>query len=141
MDGGCENPVGAHASTDSEEVLRLDFELPSSLDSPATARRALTELEGDVDRTVLAKARLAITELVANGVKHADGESIGVKLRAGGGLLRGEVSDGGDGFAPPGEDANLIRTHGWGLVIVRRVSDRWGTRAGGGVVWFEIDGA
>jgi anti-sigma regulatory factor (Ser/Thr protein kinase) len=115
----------------------LSLELASKRDSPARARRALTTLERSVDHRVLAKARLLVTELVANSVHHAPGRPILVEVALADGTLRAEVSDGGSGFEPPTPDPRPLKRTGWGLLLVRRMADRWGV--GDGDVWFELD--
>lgn len=130
----------ASESLADDQVRSVTIELPSRPDSAHAARRALARLEPTVDHNVLARARLLVTELVTNSVKYADATGICVEVIAHPGLLRGEVLDGGQGFAPPlFEDTQLLRTRGWGLVLVRRLADRWGMLDGRRGVWFEID--
>lgn len=130
----------ARASLADEQARGVTIELPSRPDSAQVARRALEKLEPSVDHNVLARARLLVTELVTNSVKFADATAIRVEVVALQGYLRGEVLDGGQGFAPPlFEDTQLLRTRGWGLILVRRLADRWGVLDGRRGVWFEID--
>jgi anti-sigma regulatory factor (Ser/Thr protein kinase) len=57
-------------------------------------------------------------------------------------MIRVEVHDEGTGFDPselPPPSANDARETGWGLVLVDRLSSRWGVERGAGfTVWFEV---
>jgi anti-sigma regulatory factor (Ser/Thr protein kinase) len=112
------------------------LELPRDASAPAAARRAVEEIAGLGDETVR-DAKLLISELVANAVRHGDGERVRVMLDAGvPGRLRCEVVDDGHGFVPrattPGEHG------GWGLRLVEDMSRAWGVREGSTHVWFEL---
>ncbi|GAA1536889.1 hypothetical protein GCM10009730_52620 [Streptomyces albidochromogenes] len=88
-------------------------------------------------------AELALTELVANVVRHVPGRHCTLLVLRRPGGLRVEVADrcprpasltagtGGDGLAETGR----------GLLLVEAVTDRWGTvpTPGGKTVWFECD--
>lgn len=117
----------------------LHFRLPRRSDSPSEARRRLAEFGRQVDHSTLAKVRLLVTELVANSFKYSRGGDIVCQVVVSGELVRAEVADGGPGFDVPRGPHHLMRTDGWGLVLVRRMADRWGTSNGGTRVWFEID--
>lgn len=64
---------------------------------------------------------LVVSELVTNSVRHGSSDGIDVKVSAGNGRIRVEVSDNGPGFA-----ADAPRGEGLGLAIVERLADRWG---------------
>ena len=104
-----------------------------------TARHRLVGLEPALAPETMAKLRLLVTELVANSVRHARGTPIDVTVTLDEGTVRGEVSDGGEGFDPPHPDPNPLKTAGWGLFLVRRIASRWGVEAATGTVWFELD--
>jgi signal transduction histidine kinase len=82
-----------------------------------------------------------VTELVTNAVRHAEGgpdDKVVLHLAAAAGLVRVEVCDGGAGFDPAEREPDP--TGGFGLVMLRRLADRWGVDATGGTcVWFELD--
>jgi anti-sigma regulatory factor (Ser/Thr protein kinase) len=89
---------------------------------------------------------LLASELVTNAVEHGVADDRGqIEMRvdheAAG--VRVEVLDCGVGFAfdpsRPERDADTS----WGLFLVDRISDRWGTDVDGGRtrVWFELDAA
>ncbi|MET9427032.1 MULTISPECIES: ATP-binding protein [unclassified Streptomyces] len=86
-------------------------------------------------------AELAMTELVANVVRHVPGRRCTVLFLRQPDGLRVEVSDGSE--RPPlavgGGDA--LDEGGRGLLLVEAVTDRWGAvpLAAGKTVWFECD--
>ncbi len=85
---------------------------------------------------------LLVSELVTNAIQHGGGDSsrrIEVRLSAGERCLRVEVSD--PGAAGAAATDRVGSDGGWGLVLVDRLSERWGrehTPAGGSVAWFEL---
>ena len=115
------------------------MDLPSRPDSPAAARRALSELESALGRDLLARVQLVVTELVANSYRHATGAPVRVDVRVTDTGVRGEVADSGPGFDPAPADPEVMQTVGWGLFLVERLTDRWGLGDDGTGVWFEID--
>ncbi|MFE2286080.1 ATP-binding protein [Streptomyces sp. NPDC059443] len=87
-------------------------------------------------------AELALTELVANVVRHVPGRSCVVLILRRPDGLRVEVSDGCP--APPrvtNESNENLPEGGRGLLLVEAVADRWGTdpNSTGKTVWFECD--
>jgi anti-sigma regulatory factor (Ser/Thr protein kinase) len=104
-----------------------------------TARHSLAELEASVPPETMAKLRLLVTELVANSVRHARGTPIDVSVRLDGDVVRADVSDGGAGFDPPEADPNPMKDAGWGLFLVRKIAERWGSEPETGTVWFELE--
>lgn len=103
------------------------------------ARRRLVALERTLAPETMAKLRLLVTELVANSVRHASGTPIDVKVTVDETCVRTEVTDGGTGFVPPRPDPSPMKTHGWGLFLVRKIAARWGAEPATGTVWFEIE--
>ncbi|MFF3836685.1 ATP-binding protein [Streptomyces sp. NPDC001930] len=85
-------------------------------------------------------ATLALTELVANVVRHVPGRRCSVLMLREPYGLRVEVAD-----AVPGtviaKPAGPLEERGRGLALVEAVTDRWGVdeTAGGKTVWFECD--
>jgi PAS domain S-box-containing protein len=123
-----------------EAVVERRF--PSEPHAAAGARRALDLIGQRLGRSTLENAKLLVSELVTNAVRHGPQRTgAEVKLRASvrPDALRVEVVDEGAGFvAPPA--SGLLTVGGWGLVLVDRVADRWGILDGGPTrVWFELD--
>ncbi|MER6097292.1 ATP-binding protein [Streptomyces sp. NPDC001728] len=85
-------------------------------------------------------ATLALTELVANVVRHVPGRRCSVLILREPYGLRVEVSDEVPGAVYAKVPAPLDEG-GRGLVLVEAVTDRWGVdeRADGKRVWFECD--
>ncbi|MEU7068765.1 ATP-binding protein [Streptomyces narbonensis] len=85
-------------------------------------------------------ATLALTELVANVVRHVPGRRCSVLILREPYGLRVEVADSVPGtvFA---KLAGPLEESGRGLALVEAVTDRWGVdaTAAGKTVWFECD--
>lgn len=124
----------------------VDIRLAASAEAPAAARRALERAE--VPEELLEDARLLVSELVTNSVRHAglpDEASIEFCVRASADALMVEVADGGQGFnhispARPRAGPGPVDASGWGLFLVDRIADRWGAVQMDGEtrVWFEL---
>ena len=81
------------------------------------------------------RARLLVSELATNAVRHGSGRiELGIAPTRRG--LRFDVRDEGGGRPArrtPGD------TGGFGLHLVADLADRWGQEPGSAAVWFEID--
>jgi anti-sigma regulatory factor (Ser/Thr protein kinase) len=123
--------------------VRYEVELARDPDSPAEARRALGEVSDHLSPRRLEDAQLLVSELVTNAIRHAgldDGDLIKLIVVAGDRALRIEVCDPGHGFDVIEPDPDPARPSGWGLYLVRELSDRWGVeRSVQTRVWFELD--
>ena len=121
----------------------IELRLSPTKDAPATARRALDELEHSVSADVLDDVRLLVSELVTNSIRHADlapGQWVGLSVAVDGEAVRVEVIDPGPGFRPEISRPTLYQESGWGLYLVEQVAHRWGVVDDGTIhVWFEID--
>lgn len=119
------------------------FELGGGLEAAGRARRALEGVGEQIDSALHDDVRLLITELVTNSVRHAgvdSGDMLTLTLAISPALLRAEVHDGGECFEPVAVMPQHAAGHGWGLVMVDRIADRWGVEGDAGkYVWFEID--
>jgi anti-sigma regulatory factor (Ser/Thr protein kinase) len=117
----------------------VSIRLGSGPEAAARARRALSRLRADIDPPLMETLRLLVTELVANSVRHSASDSVVLRVLVGRATVLTEVSDQGPGFDPeatgePGVDS------GWGLFLVKRLSQRWGVNHSdqGTNVWFEL---
>jgi len=109
------------------------------------ARRAVREeFRHALPGRRLADVELLVSELATNSVRHAGcGESgeLAMEAEVRADRVRVRLSDHGRGFdarapKPPPSGA----TGGYGLVLLERLSDRWGTQRGEGfTVWFEVE--
>jgi len=107
--------------------------------APLQARRALDELSPQLDPSVFEDVRLLVSELVANSVRHGDGDEIRVIMDIrDGARVRCEVIDQGSGFLPLARPAGSQEVGGWGLHLVESLSKSWGVREGSTHVWFEL---
>jgi anti-sigma regulatory factor (Ser/Thr protein kinase) len=115
------------------------LELPRTLEAPSQARDALSRLDPKLPEHVLPDLRLLISELVSNGVKYGGDGPVRLEITNEPHRVRAEIVDQGAGFTPVERDGDLSRVGGWGLHLVDRLTDRWGTYEGSTHVWFEID--
>jgi anti-sigma regulatory factor (Ser/Thr protein kinase) len=111
--------------------------------APAAARAALDGLgEHSLDAGAAHDARLLVSELITNSVRHAGAtaaDAIGIDAELSPDGLRVQVADHGPGFSatpalPPPE-----QTFGRGLFVVDHLADRWGMEDEGRRIWFELD--
>lgn len=131
------------ANRDAERPRSLGEATLRSEPGAAAAARALVSewLDGRAGGAVIADARLLVTELVANSVRHAAAPA-GSPLRVDAveldGVIRVALADRGV--------AGNIRAQatgglagGYGLAMVEALAVRWGvSRERGTVVWFEL---
>src|SRR5436189_773403 len=121
---------------------RLEIRVPPNARAVEKVRRALGEL--GLPRPLLEDARLLVSELVTNSIRHAGldrDDQIRVLAEWSGARLRVEVIDRDDGIQPPGITWPTHPTpgseSGWGLYLVDRLAARWGR--GSGRFWFELE--
>jgi len=116
----------------------IDIALPHDASAASVARRALLETwAGKLEQRVLDDLSLVVSELVTNAVIHGQG-AIRLRLLLDAGDARGEVIDAGGGFEHEVREAGPSATSGRGLMIVDRLTTRWGVREGTTRVWFEM---
>lgn len=93
--------------------------------------------EGD-----LAAASLVLTELVTNAIRHGcDGsdDEIEVDLSRSQGTVRMEVTQTGPLYDPDEVRSRLPgETRGWGVLLMDRMSSRWGVQPDSRLVWAEL---
>ena len=118
----------------------MRVELDPTPTAAAEARAALGALDGTVDGTILDDARLLVSELVTNSVRHAGvRDRVGLEVVSRPDHVRVEVIDYGTGFEPRPRTPDQEVDSGWGLHLVERIADRWGVDGTRGKrVWFEI---
>jgi anti-sigma regulatory factor (Ser/Thr protein kinase) len=129
--------------TQPEEPPVLALDLETNPEAPSVARAAIAGFseEGDVGQASLAMLTLLVSEVVTNAVIHPgvdDPGDIQLRARIAGGVIRVEVTDGGDGFEPRPRDPSRS-DRGYGLYLLEKQAVRWGVnRAAGTTVWFEL---
>ncbi len=119
--------------------LRIQTSLPPSAASAAGARQIVSRALGDwglvdAEETTL----LLVTELVSNGVRHAN-TPLTLTLSYDGTRIRIGVSD--EDRSPPTLEAASVKTHhGWGLRLIGGLSSNWGTiiNPDGKTVWCDL---
>jgi anti-sigma regulatory factor (Ser/Thr protein kinase) len=123
--------------------MRYEVDLRRDPDSAAEARRALGEVSDHLPPRRLEDARLLVSELVTNAIRHAgldDDDVIRLVVVSGDRALRIEVCDPGPGFDAGEPTPDPARPSGWGLYLVRELADRWGVERNELTrVWFELD--
>jgi anti-sigma regulatory factor (Ser/Thr protein kinase) len=123
--------------------MRYEVDLARDPESAAEARRALGEVSDHLTPRRLEDARLLVSELVTNAIRHAglhDDDVIKLVVVTGERALRIEVCDPGPGFEVSEPEPDPGRPSGWGLYLVRELSDRWGVEHSAETrVWFELD--
>jgi anti-sigma regulatory factor (Ser/Thr protein kinase) len=122
--------------------MTMDVRLPPTEQAPALAREWVGAALEDASPKRVDTARLLVSELVSNSVRHADlagDDSILLSLEIAERRVRVEVTDPGPGFeALPSPESHL--DGGYGLVLVDQMADRWGVRSQGvASVWFELE--
>lgn len=88
-------------------------------------------------------AELAITELLANVVRHVPDRRCGLLVLRQESGVRIEVTDAAPGLPALREPEDGLAEDGRGLLLVDAVTDRWGVvphAQGGKTVWFELFG-
>ena len=116
----------------------LEVSLPADLGAATAARRVLEQsFARSLDAAELERAKLAVSELVTNAVRHGQGE-ITLRAQLDEARLFVAVIDQGPGFEPGSRAHSPERLGGWGLQLVEGATSRWGMEEGASHVWFEI---
>jgi anti-sigma regulatory factor (Ser/Thr protein kinase) len=114
-------------------------DIPRDARAPGVARRLLDGLAAGLEPDVVENARLLLSEVVTNSVRHGEGPTVRVVIDASDpGALRCEVVDEGGGFVPRAREGPSTAVGGWGLHLVETLSEAWGVREGSTHVWFEL---
>ena len=108
---------------------------------PAARHAVREELSGELDERRLQDVQLIVSELATNSVRHAGCDEVMVEAAVEQECVRVRMCDDGDGFEerhPPGPPSPGA-SGGFGLVLLERLSDRWGVqREDEFCVWFEV---
>lgn len=121
--------------------MRLDFHGASVR---AARERLRRDLSGTCPAARMEDARLVMSELVANSLRHArplSDQKIAVGWTVLPGVLRLTVTDGGSpGSVPTPRRPGELATGGRGLKIVQSLAERWGVEAedSSTTVWAEL---
>jgi two-component sensor histidine kinase len=121
--------------------MHVDVETEATPEGAGRIRRALEVLQYHMPARALATLHLLVSELVANGPRHARGRNaIRVSVNHSTSQVRVEVHDLQEG--QPLRPTTLAEDErsSWDLVLLDEMSDRWGMLEDtAGDVWFEID--
>jgi anti-sigma regulatory factor (Ser/Thr protein kinase) len=119
----------------------VELVLPASPTAPAEARAVVEAIGSDLPEPVLVDAKLLLTELVANAIKHASRgiQAVIVRIRRNH-FVRVEVLDPGPMFNPDPRPPGTGAGSGRGLYLVDAVATAWGVEPdeAGKKVWFEL---
>jgi two-component sensor histidine kinase len=116
-------------------LRRLEF--PRDERAPAAARRSIATACSDLSLETVDSARLLVSELVTNSVKHGAGDTVTILIDTGlPDTVRCEVIDDGSGFVPRARAERSVG--GWGLQVVEQLASSWGVREGSTHVWFDL---
>ena len=120
--------------------MTLISSLPKAPEAAAQARRAVEQLHGHLTPDQLETARLLVTEVVTNAVRHVDCDGdIALELDIDDRRIRFEVIDPGTGFVARARTPESPLDGSWGLHFLEVLSDGWGIDSGpGNTVWFEL---
>lgn len=128
----------------SNQECTLELRLKPEPSSVRLAREALAPLRGEVDGPRLDDAKLLVSELVTNSIRHAGlarTDQIRLRVAAAPERVHVEVVDGGRGLSAQPSVPTPQATSGWGLFLVGKIASRWGVMPGGRGVWFDLDSA
>jgi anti-sigma regulatory factor (Ser/Thr protein kinase) len=123
----------------------LQVVLPADVSAPGAARRVVVSYFGElVAPSVLDSARLLISELVTNSVRHSGagaGEPLTIRVGLAQAWCRVEVEDPGHDGVIAARPPDPVQGSGMGLNLVQMLSERWGlerAREGGTRVWAQL---
>ena len=121
---------------DERELVQVAIAL--DVRAPGAARVAVAQrLHERVAVAALDNARLLVSELIANSVRHSDGPAgsqVILSVELGSDWFRIGVQDSGSGPVITARTPDLESGGGFGLTLVQTLSERWGVEhlAGGG---------
>jgi anti-sigma regulatory factor (Ser/Thr protein kinase) len=118
----------------------FEFRLPAEPTAAAVARAMVEAVGSDLPEPILFDAKLLMTEVVTNAVRHARGtQAVIVRVKRNK-LVRVEVVDQGPMFDPQPQTTSTRARRGQGLMLVDAVATAWGVEPdeAGKKVWFEL---
>jgi two-component sensor histidine kinase len=125
-----------------EGERRVLFVIRGGPGAPRDAREAIDEMTRALLPDVRERARLMVSELATNSVRHAaagPADVIRVLVDVTARLLHVDVIDDGPGFTRRQPSRGDPTGGGWGLWFVDEMSDRWGVALDESTrVWFEL---
>jgi anti-sigma regulatory factor (Ser/Thr protein kinase) len=134
---------GTSPSTRQRDAVEVQLALDT--EAPAAARSVVADcLARHVAASEVDDAKLLVTELVTNSVRHSGaraGDHVVVRVELTPGMLRLEVEDSGRGGLIAPRAAGMESTGGFGLNLVQALSERWGVERvaiGGTRVWAQL---
>jgi anti-sigma regulatory factor (Ser/Thr protein kinase) len=123
----------------------IETRVPLDVRAPGAARIVVAQVLGErAAALVLDRAKLVMSELVSNSVRHSGapaGAGVVLRVRAGHGGFWLEVEDPGRDGVVAQHAANEQSGGGFGLHIVQALSERWGIERaaeGGTRVWAQL---
>ena len=120
----------------------VELLLPAATTSPAEARAVVEAIGSDLPEPVLIDAKLLLTEVVTNAIRHADRgmQAVIIRIRSSNHFVRVEVLDPGPMFNPDPRPPGTGARGGRGLYLVDTVATAWGVEPdeAGKKVWFEL---
>jgi anti-sigma regulatory factor (Ser/Thr protein kinase) len=128
--------------TPDDDARDVVLSLPRDVDAPAMAREYLSRYATWLPDALLDDARLLVSELVGNAVRHGRDEII-LRLRPHPPGIGVAVTDHGDDMPtlPDGRPDPTVPS-GRGLLIVAALASRWGVEkvdsGSGKTVWFDL---
>jgi anti-sigma regulatory factor (Ser/Thr protein kinase) len=119
----------------------VELRLPAAPTASAEARAVVEAIGSDLPEAVLVDAKLLLTELVANAIKHTSRgiEAVIIRITRNH-FVRVEVLDPGPMFNPDPRPPSTGAGSGRGLYLVDAVATAWGIEPdeAGKKVWFEL---
>jgi DNA-binding NarL/FixJ family response regulator len=130
---------GLTAEARAERTSEAEITLGTEADSVARARSFVEEqLRGLISPNAVGNAKIVVSELITNALRHGEGRPR-LRISRASGRLRLEVIDDGTGQAPEIREEGGRASGGFGLRVVEQLSVRWGAFEGTTHVWAELD--